>query len=148
MIGPMTGSSSMTPAITASRTAYLEKTGSTRAPRTSRPTNVAAPTTRPRISWPRTQDPNTRRMIPSVAQVSARHAAGTAWSKARTILGRSRRIQNVQTGMIRYPKIEPTNPRTELKTGRRIVGTSDPMLARKSATALSMASRTSAGRSR
>ena len=87
---------------------------------------VATPTTRPRISWPRIHEPKTRRTIPSVAHVSARHAAGTARSKPRTIAGRSLRIQKVQTGMIRYPKTEPTNPRTELKTGRRIAGDERP----------------------
>ena len=62
---------------------------------------VATPTTSPSTIWPRTQDPNTRRTMPRTAHVSARQAVGTARSKARTIAGRSLRIQNAQTGMIR-----------------------------------------------
>ncbi len=63
--------------------------------------NVATPTTSPSTIWPRTHEPNTRRTMPRTAQVSARQAVGTARSKARTIIGRSFRIQKAQTGMMR-----------------------------------------------
>src|SRR3989304_2853342 len=59
MIGPMIGSSSRTPAMTASSTAKRPKMGSTATSSTKRPAKVATPTAKHRTNWPRSPRPKT-----------------------------------------------------------------------------------------
>ena len=84
MIGPMIGTSSSTPAMTDSRTAYRPKIGSTSWLRTISPTKVAIPTAKPRMIWPRTHWPKSRSTVLMTAHVSNRHGSGSDRSKVAT----------------------------------------------------------------
>ena len=83
MIGPMIGTSSSSPAMTDSRTAYRPKIGSTSWLRTISPMNVKMPTAKPRMIWPRTHWPKSRSTVLMTAQASNRQAAGSDRSNGR-----------------------------------------------------------------